>query len=270
MTAPGEEAEWADEAKMPDEGKMPGEVKMPMTGHLAELRSRLLKVVWCILGASVVAYFFSDRLIALLKHPLAGDLYFFAPIEPFWVTLKVSFFAGLFLSFPFSLFQLWRFIAPGMLPGERRYALPFVILGSLFFILGLMFCYFIVFPFALNFLVTFGINQGLDSMLSIGRYMDFMLKFLLAFGLVFELPLTITLLARLGIVTAAGLSRYRHYAILGNALLAAILTPTGDIFNMMLMMGPLILFYELGILGARFFGRKPRVETTMEEAETGV
>jgi len=257
VTVPGDEAEMANEARM------------PMLGHLAELRSRLLKVVCGILIASVITYFFSERLIAILKRPLDGNLYFFSPIEPFWVTLKVSFFAGLFLSFPVSLFQLWRFISPGMLSTERRYAFPFVILGSLFFILGLMFCYFIVFPFALNFLVTFGVNQGLESMLSIGRYMDFLLKFLLAFGMIFELPLAITLLARLGIVTAAGLSRYRHYAILGNALIAAILTPTGDIFNMMLMMGPLILFYEIGILGARFFGRKPRAETTMEEAKTG-
>lgn len=243
------------------------EARMPMTGHLTELRSRLIRVVWAVLSATLVAYFFSEQLIGFLKHPLSGELYFFAPVEPFWITIKVSFFAGLFLSFPVALYQIWRFVSPGLLPAERRYALPFVVLGSLFFLLGLSFCYFIVFPFALNFLITFGTDQGLNSMLSIGRYMDFMLKFLLAFGLIFEMPLVITLLARLGFVTAAGLSRYRHYAILGNAILAAILTPTGDIFNMALMMGPLILFYELGIIGARLFGRAPSPE--MKEAESG-
>lgn len=240
---------------------------MPMLGHLTELRSRLIRVVLTVFMATIAAYFFSEELIAVLKRPLSGELYFFAPIEPLWITLKVSFFAGLFLSFPVGLYQFWRFVSPGLLPRERRYALPFVLLGSLFFLLGLSFCYFIVFPFALNFLVNFGTSQGLQSMLSIGRYMDFLLKFLLAFGVVFELPLVITLLARLGLVTAAGLSRYRHYAILGNAVLAAILTPTGDIFNMALMMGPLVVFYELGILGARLFGRRPSPE--MKEAKSG-
>lgn len=231
--------------------------RMPITGHLGELRSRLIKVVWTVLGGMVLAYGVSDVLIGWLNRPLAAELYFFSPTEAFWVTIKVSFFAGLFLSLPVVLYQFWKFVSPGLHPHERRLAVPFVLVGCLFFILGLTFCYFVVAPFALKFLVGFGMQQGLKPLFSIGLYMDFLLKFLLAFGLVFELPLVLTLLAKLGLVTPQVLARNRRYAILLSAILAAVLTPTTDVFNMMLMMVPLVLFYEFGIWGARFFGRKP-------------
>jgi sec-independent protein translocase protein TatC len=167
-----------------------------------------------------------------------------------------------------ALYQIWRFVSPGLLAHERRLAAPFVLLGCLFFVLGLAFCYFVVAPFALNFLVGFGLQQGLKPVFSIGLYIDFLLKFLLAFGLVFELPLAITVLAKLGLVTPQFLSRQRRYAILVNAILAAILTPTTDVFNMMLMMVPLLVFYELGIWGARLFGRKP-IRAGVAEAAKG-
>jgi len=244
----------------------PDESRMPFTGHLGELRSRLLKVVWTLLGGMVLAYAVSDQLIAWLRRPLAGELYFFSPTEAFWVAMKVSFFGGLFLSLPVILYQIWRFVAPGLLPNERRLLLPFVLIGCLFFISGLLFCYFVVAPFALTFLVGFGLQQGLKPVFSIGLYMDFLLKFLLAFGVAFELPLVITVMAKLGLVTPQFLARHRRYAILVNAIVAAILTPTTDVFNMMLMMVPLLLFYELGIWGARFFGRKPAPSDAAEEA----
>jgi sec-independent protein translocase protein TatC len=240
---------------------------MPITGHLEELRSRLLRVVWALLVGMALAYTVSDDLVGWLKRPLAADLYFFSPMEAFWVTIKVSFFAGIFLSLPVALYQIWRFVSPGLLSHERRLAAPFVLLGCLFFVAGLAFCYFVVAPFALNFLVGFGVQQGLKPVFSIGLYIDFLLKFLLAFGLVFELPLAITILAKLGLVTPQFLSRRRRYAILVNAILAAILTPTTDVFNMMLMMVPLLIFYELGIWGARLFGRKPIRSGVAEEAK---
>lgn len=245
------------------------EARMPITGHLGELRSRLLKVVWTLIGGTVLAYAGSDILIGWLRRPLAADLYFFSPVEAFWVAMKVSFFGGLFLSLPVILYQVWRFVAPGLLPNERRLVLPFVLIGCLFFISGLLFCYFVVAPFALTFLVGFGTQQGLKPIFSVGLYMDFLLKFLLAFGVAFELPLVITVLAKLGLVTPQFLARHRRYAILVNAILAAILTPTTDVFNMMLMMVPLLLFYELGIWGARFFGRKPLRSEMTKQAETG-
>jgi sec-independent protein translocase protein TatC len=243
--------------------------RMPITGHLEELRSRLLKVIWALLAGMALSYAVSDILTGWLKRPLAADLYFFSPTEAFWVAMKVSFFGGLFLSLPVILYQVWRFIAPGLLPNERRLVLPFVLIGCFFFISGLLFCYFVVAPFALTFLVGFGLEQGLKPVFSIGLYMDFLLKFLLAFGVAFELPLVITVLAKLGLVTPQFLSRHRRYAIFVNAILAAILTPTPDVFNMMLMMVPLLLFYELGIWGARLFGRKPIRSDLAEEAGNG-
>lgn len=235
--------------------------RMPLTGHLEELRNRLLKALGAIGIGMVLTYSFSDRIIALLKKPGLTDLYSLHPAEAFWTTLKVSFFSGLLVALPFVLLQVWRFVSPGLLQKERRYSLPFIMLAYLFFIFGILFCYIIVLPFALSFLIGFGVKQGIEPMFSIGMYVDFSIKFLLAFGLIFELPLVLVLMSRLGLVTPAFLAKNRRYAILINAVLAAFLTPTADVFNMMLTMLPLILFYELGILGAKIFGRKPPIAT---------
>ena len=246
------------------------DLRMPLTSHLEELRSRLLKALGAVGVGMALTYAFSDRVIALLRQPGLPELYSLSPTEAFWTTLKVSFFSGLLLALPVVLFQLWRFISPGLLPQERRYTMPFVALAYLFFLLGVLFCYGVVLPFALKFLVGFGLERGIKPLFSIGMYVDFSLKFLLAFGLIFELPLVLTLLSRLGLVTPQFLSRNRRYALLVNAILAALLTPTSDVFNMMLTLMPLIAFYELGILGARLFGRKapPETDPAVKELET--
>lgn len=239
---------------------------MPLAGHLRELRARLLRALAAVGVGMVATYGLADRLIAAMAAAGGGELYFFSPTEAFWTTLKVSFFAGLALAFPVVLFELWRFVAPGLYSHERRYALPFVAGGVLFFAGGLAFSHFVVLPFMLEFLIGFGAAHGLRPMLSIGQYVDFYLKIMLAFGVVFELPIAIVLLAKLGLVTPEFLARYRRYAVLANAVLAAVLTPTADVFNMLLMMIPLLLFYELGILGARLFGRTSAPAFT-DEAE---
>jgi sec-independent protein translocase protein TatC len=229
---------------------------MSLTGHLGELRNRFLKALGAIGIGMVLTYSFSDRIIALLRKPALSELYSLHPAEAFWTTLKVSFFSGLLVAFPIVLLQIWRFVSPGLLHKERRYAIPFVMLAYLFFIFGILFCYVVVLPFALGFLTEFGIGQGIQPMFSIGMYVDFSIKFLLAFGIIFELPLVLVFMSRLGWVTPAFLAKNRRYAVLVNAVLAAFLTPTSDVFNMMLTMLPLVVFYELGILGARVFGRK--------------
>jgi sec-independent protein translocase protein TatC len=244
--------------------KIAEQKEMPLTGHLAELRQRLIK---CLIALGIgfgVSFYFVDGLLALLRRPAPAQLYFLTPTEAFWMSMEISFFVGLFISLPVILYQVWKFISPGLLQQERKYLLPFLLLGTLFFAAGLLFCYFIVLPFALTFLVGFGTEMGLRPLLSIGSYVDFLLKFLLAFGLIFELPLAITLLARMGLMTPEFLSRNRKYAVLVNAVLAAILTPTTDVFNMMLMMIPLLLFYELGVLGAKLFGRRGSAAEVME------
>lgn len=240
---------------MPNNSKT-DDLRMPLTGHLEELRVRLFKSVGAVAVGMGLTYSFSDALIGWLRQPDITDLYAFSPVEAFWTTLKVCFFSGLFLALPVVLYQIWKFVSPGLLPNERKYSLPFVALGFLFFLLGLLFCYAVVLPFAIHFLVGFGMERGIKPVYSVGMYVDFTLKFLLAFGLIFELPLILTLLARLGLVTPAFLSRNRRYAVLVNAVLAALLTPTTDVFNMMLTMIPLMVFYELGILGARIFHRR--------------
>jgi sec-independent protein translocase protein TatC len=157
---------------------------------------------------------------------------------------------------PVVLWNVWAFVAPGLHKHERRYAAPFVIIGSLLFLLGGVFAILVVVPFAVQFLVNFGLEKGAQPMISIASYMDFIIKFTLAFGVVFELPVVMTLLSLIGVVTPQFLAKNRKYAVLINFIIAAILTPTPDIINQSLMAGPLCILYELGIIAARIFGRK--------------
>jgi sec-independent protein translocase protein TatC len=160
------------------------------------------------------------------------------------------------------------FSSPGLLAHERRFVLPFVFISSVAFYLGLGFCYFVVLPFALNFLVQYGIDSGFVPQLSIAAFVGFILWFLLVFGLMFELPLAITLMARLGWVDAVMLRRYWKWALVGSFGVAAILTPTPDPFNQSIMAVPMYVFYEMGIVGARLFGKKKPVPGVAPAAST--
>ena len=234
------------------------EGRMSFFEHLAELRLRIMWSVVTVGLGFLATFYFSDRIIKFLARPMPAKLAFLAPTEAFWVNMKVAMIAGLFLALPVVLYQVWAFVSPGLLPRERRYALPFVIVGTLFFAIGVTFALLVVIPFAIKFLLTYK-TEDLTPVISVGSYVDFVLKFTLAFGVVFELPLAITLASRMGVVTPQFLARNRKYAILINFIIAAILTPTPDIFNQCLMAGPLIVLYEVGILVARLFGRRARV-----------
>jgi sec-independent protein translocase protein TatC len=242
------------ETREKDEDQEAG--RMPFLAHLGELRQRLLVSIIAVGVGFVVTFNFSDRIITWIARPLPVKLAFLEPTEPFWVNMKVALFAGMFLVLPVLLYEIWAFVSPGLLPHERKFALPFVVLSTLFFAMGAAFALTVIVPFAVKFLVSYK-TENLVATISVNRYVDFVLKFTLAFGLVFELPLGITLAARLGLVTPQWLSRNRKYAILINFIVAAILTPTPDAFNQVLMAGPLCLLYEAGILAARLFGRKP-------------
>ncbi|MBI5379153.1 MAG: twin-arginine translocase subunit TatC [Nitrospirae bacterium] len=257
---------------------MADETKMPLMGHLEELRRRILYSVLAVGIGFGAAIGFSDGILQWLERPLnvlyefqwsypylvyslrpePQRLYFQALTEPFWVHIKVGLVAGVFLTFPFVAYQVWRFVAPGMLPRERQFALPFLLLSTAFFVVGAAFCYFVVLPFGTQFLLAF--DPHLVPILTVGHYIDFCLILLLAFGAIFELPLALTLMARLGLITPAFLARNRKYAILGAFVAAAILTPTPDVFNQTLMAGPLIFLYEVGIWSARIFGRRKAPE----------
>jgi sec-independent protein translocase protein TatC len=242
--------------------------KMPFMEHLGELRVRIMRALYGLLAGTVIALPFSERIVDWLARPitrLGYELVFTAPAEAFWVQMKVGLIAGVFIAAPVILWQVWAFIAPGLHHHEKKYAVPFVLIGSLMFILGGAFSLFVVTPYALNFLLSYS-RPGLKPMITIQNHIDFLLKFTLAFGAVFELPLALTLLARMGVVTAKMLAKNRKYAILGAFIAAAILTPTPDAFNQALMAGPLIILYEVGIICARLFGRRPKPVAATESS----
>ncbi len=240
-------------AKASDEEQEQG--KMPFLAHLGELRYRLIVSVIAIGIGFAASFSFSERIITWIARPLPVKLAFLEPTEPFWVNMKVALVAGAFLALPVILYQVWAFVSPGLLAHERKFALPFVVLSTLFFAIGAAFALTVIVPFAVKFLVSYK-TENLVATISVNRYVDFVLKFTVAFGLVFELPLGITLAARLGLVTPQFLARNRKYDILLAFLAAAILTPTPDAFNQCLMAGPLVLLYEAGIVAARVFGRR--------------
>src|SRR5574337_778874 len=207
--------------------------KMSFLEHLGELRKRILWSLFGIIVGLAIALNFTDRLMKLVRHPFevaapGQKLVFLSPTEAFWVYMKVALIAGCVLALPFILYQVWAFVSPGLHPHEKRFALPFVLIGSFFFLLGATFAQLVVIPFAMRFLVSFP-GPDLAPMISIGAYVDFVLKFTLGFGVVFELPVALTLAARVGLVTPQFLAKNRKYAILINFILAAILTPTPDV-----------------------------------------
>lgn len=240
--------------------------KMSFFDHLTELRTR---IVWSLVPAGLgllIALYFTSPVMRFLSGHLKTELVFTTPTEAFWTYMKVAMIMGLFIAMPIILWNVWAFVAPGLHKHERRYAAPFVIIGSLLFIGGGAFAMLVVVPFAITFLVSFGQDQGLKPMITISSYIDFILKFTLAFGVVFEMPVVITLLSMLGVVTPQFLSKNRKYAILINFVIAAILTPTPDIVNQSLMAGPLIILYEVGIICSRVVARKKTRPVVPEEA----
>jgi sec-independent protein translocase protein TatC len=240
---------------------------MSFMEHLGELRVRIVRSLIALLVGLLIAFPLSQRLVDFLAGPIqrtGHSLVFLAVTEAFWVQMKVALIAGLFLASPAILWQVWRFVSPGLYAHEKKYAVPFVLIGSVLFLGGGAFSLGVVTPYAVQFLLSYA-RPGLTPMISIGSYIDFLLKFTLAFGLVFELPLAITLAARLGLVTPRALARNRKYAILGAFVAGAILTPTPDAFNQALMAGPLIILYEIGIIAARLFARRPKPVTVAGE-----
>ncbi len=230
--------------------------RMSLTEHLADLRTCLIVSVIAIVAGFIISFYFSENLLKILTDLVSADqkhvFVFLSPAEALWSNFKIALFAGIFIAFPVILYQVWRFISPGFYENERRYAIPFLFIGIISFVLGILFCYFVVLRYALDFLFTYK-TANLTPMISIGSYLDFIMKFMLAFGLIFELPIVIIFLTKIGILTTRFLTKNRKYAILINFIVAAILTPTPDLFNQLLMAVPLIALYELGIIGAKIF-----------------
>ncbi|HKZ46506.1 MAG TPA: twin-arginine translocase subunit TatC [Thermodesulfobacteriota bacterium] len=236
---------------------MQQEYKMPFTSHLAELRKTLIVSVIAVTVGFAASYYYSKELFMILAKPLPPNTSFAFTrlIEPFFTYLKVSLLTGIFLASPVLIYEIWLFIAPGLHENERKWVLPIVFSSTALFIGGVLFGYFLVLPFGYSYFLSFS-SDTIKPMLSMDGYFSFTTKFLLAFGLVFEMPLFIMFLSMLGIVNAKMLSAYRKYAIIAIFIIAAFLTPTPDAFSQILMAAPMLVFYEVGIILAKIFEKK--------------
>lgn len=238
------------------------EKPQPFLSHLIELRQRLILIMATWLVAFGFCYRYAQQLFEWVAVPVrealpAGStLVFIQATEPFFTYLKVAAVAALLVALPVIVWQFWMFVAPALYPGEQRLVLPFVLCSCLCFATGTYFGFNFVFPVIFTFLINYGIAAtGIQAMLSMSGYLSMASQLLLAFGLVFELPIFIFFLARLGVVDARWLARQRRYAILTAFVVGAVLTPP-DIFSQLSIALPFILLYEFGIVIARLFGKK--------------
>lgn len=249
---------------------MDEEGKAPFTAHLEELRKRLITCFIAVGVGFAICYGFKEKLFQILVQPLlrvmkTGETLIFTGLpEAFFTYLKVALLSGLMLAAPIIIYQFWMFVAPGLYDREKRLMIPIVFLSSFFFVGGALFGYFIVFPWGFKFFLGFA-DEHIRALPSMKEYLGFSAKLLLAFGLVFELPLVITFLAKLGLVSVDFLKKNRKYALLLFFAGAAILTPP-DVVTQIMMALPLMLLYEISILGARIFGRQ-KIEAEAESAK---
>ena len=262
MTDPAEKAPATTDAEAAPEG----EVRASFFDHLKELRVRLVRALLGVAVGVAVAGWFADRIFRFAMQPVLDSLpegqralNYTSYLEPFLVYLKVALYGGLFLAAPWVLYQLWIFIAPGLYKREKKLVIPFVAIGTALFYAGVSFAYFVVMPYAFPALASIA-GPDMKPLLTMREQLTLVLAMMLGFGVVFEIPVIIAFLAMIGLVTPEFLVKYRRHAMIVNVLLAAILTPTGDPFNLLLMALPMVLFYEVGIIAARIVGKKRAAE----------
>lgn len=241
---------------------------MTLVEHLEELRTRLVVSMVAIAIGSIVGWFLYDIVVKLLQEPYCDywrtvppaarptrecALFFMGAVDPVLIKLKVVVFLGLFIALPVVLWELWRFVVPGLRRTERRYAIPFVIFSFLLFSLGALLAY-ITLPKALSFLLGFAGSEFVP-LLTGDRYLSFVMLVALAFGLSFEFPIVLIFLTAAGVVSTQQLRAWRRWVILGIAIFAAFITPSADPYTMLAMMIPMLLFYEAAIIVGRFLRR---------------
>jgi len=248
---------------MSDQNKVPGtpqlEGSMSLVEHLGELRFRLTRAAYGIFIGMCLCWGFSEKLFDFVRKPIEpylpnGGLIFTAPIDKFMAHIKVAFIAGMFLSAPIWLYQLWKFISPALYKNERKVALGFVFFGTLQFALGLCFSYFIVLPMAFKFLMNFGGSVD-KPMITIDHYLGFFTQTAVVFGLAFEMPVIISFLGMTGLVSQQFLKEKRRYAVVAIAGVSAVVAPP-DALSMILLLVPLWFLYEVSILVVGMFESK--------------
>lgn len=225
--------------------------EMSMIDHLQELRQRIIKSILAIGAGFTLCYFFSEQLINLITAP-AGKLYYMSPAEGFFSYMKVSFVAGLLLALPVVLYQIWAFIVPALTTNERTAMALLVPSSVALFFAGLGFSYFFVLPAALKFFIGFG-TENLQPLLSLGQYISFIISFLLPFGVIFELPLFIVILGKVGLISSSFLRARRKMVIVLAFVAGAVISPTPDIFSQVMIAIPLLVLYEASILVLKHF-----------------
>ncbi len=241
-----------NEEKKSQENNNRNEKVMPFLDHLEELRQRLLRCIFSIILFSFGSYFFAKQIMKILLRPYPKEekLIFLAPTEGFITYIKISIFVGIIMSLPVIFYQLWKFVVPGLYKKERKYVPLIVLLSTLFFLTGALFCYFVIIPYGLNFLLGFSTDQ-LEPNIQIKEYLKFVTLLILVFGIIFELPLLSFFLTKLELLTPDFMRSKRRYGIVLIFMLAAILTPP-DVVTQLFLAGPLIILYEISIWVSKF------------------
>ncbi len=249
------------------------EVRLSFWDHLKELRRRLAHALLGIAVGTAAVGVYSEAIFRWVMKPVLASLpagqralNYTSYLEPFLVYLKVALYGGIFVAAPWVLWQLWLFVAPGLYKREKKMVVPFLASGTLLFYAGAAFCYFLVMPYAFPALAAIA-GEDMRPILTMREQLTLVLAMMLGFGIVFEVPVIIAFLSLIGVVSADFLAKYRRHAIVVNTVIAAIVTPTGDPFNLALMAVPMIAFYEIGIVLARILGKKREPAPEAEAAK---
>jgi sec-independent protein translocase protein TatC len=238
--------------------------KQPFISHLKELRDRLVVSIVGVAVAFVITYYFKERIFSFLMQPFIdvmpphSSFIFTSVTEAFITYFKISIVAALFLASPVVLYEVWMFVSPGLYEKEKRYIIPFIAFGSMFFLIGGFFCYFVVMPYVYHFFVSYA-GPSIIPMPSLKEYMSLTLKMIIIFGLIFQMPLIAYYLSKAGIIKYRTLAKKRRYAILAIVVASAVITPP-EITSQLLMALPMYGLFEISLLIARLFGKKEKAD----------
>lgn len=238
--------------------------------HLAELRLRIINSLYGFVIGTFICFHFGEQVFDYIRKPIEpylpnGGLIYTGPIDKFMAYVKIAIVCGIIISSPFWMYQVWKFVSPGLYKNEKRYAAGFIFSGTGLFLTGVSFSYFIVLPMAFKFLMNFG-SAADKPMITIEHYLSFVTQISLMFGLSFELPLVLTTLGMMGIISQQFLKDKRRYAVMILAIISAIVTPP-DLLSMLMMLVPLLFLYELSVILVGFFERKRAAQMAAQQNE---